>query len=107
MKVLMKLTSVVKLTDDKLLVQLQGKYGNAQLQLPVNQQDGLRVGDEYTVEHSTGMGFIGELDESKEHSTAMAKLRGAIQRSQNRRGWTAAGRASIAGSASAQLLALP
>jgi hypothetical protein len=66
MKVLMSVTGVTKLTDERLLVQLQGKYGNAQLNLPIDQRRGLNVGDQWTLEHSTASpGFIGELDETK------------------------------------------
>jgi hypothetical protein len=51
MKVLMKVTSVAKVSD-RLFVQLQGEYGSASLNLPLSQQEFVRVGDEWTLEHS-------------------------------------------------------
>lgn len=50
-KVLMKVTSVAKV-NDRLLVQLQGEYGNTSLNLPLSQQEFVRVDDEWTLEHS-------------------------------------------------------
>lgn len=66
MKILMKVTSANKQTDDKLLVQLQGQYGNASLILPIEQQKFVQVGDEWALEHGDdGLHkTIGELDES-------------------------------------------
>src|SRR5208337_1824770 len=49
MRLLLKVTGANKLTDDKLLVQLQGKFGNAQLNLPIHQQKFVQVGDEWTL----------------------------------------------------------
>jgi hypothetical protein len=53
-------------------VQLQGKYGNAQLHLPASQESALRLGDECTLEHSTGgiIKIIGELNEAEERLKA-------------------------------------
>jgi hypothetical protein len=70
MKILMKVTGATKLTDDRLLVQLQGKYGNAQLNLPIEQQKFVQEGDEWTLEHGEdGLHkIIGELDESFDDS---------------------------------------
>jgi hypothetical protein len=63
----LKVTGTTKVTDDRLLVQLQGKYGHAQLNLPINQQLAVRVGDEWTLEHGgEGLGIRGELDETAE-----------------------------------------
>ena len=73
MKILMKVTGATKLTDDRLLVQLQGKYGNAKLNLPVEQQKFVQEGDEWTLEHGEdGLHkIIGELDESFDDSRRM------------------------------------
>ena len=50
MKLKLKVTGASKLTGDKLLVQLQGKFGNAQLNLPIDQQKFVQVGDEWTLD---------------------------------------------------------
>jgi hypothetical protein len=71
MRVEMKVTSANKLTDDdKLLVQLQGQYGHASLNLPIDQQKFVQVGDKWTLEHGEdGLHkIIGELDESFDDS---------------------------------------
>jgi hypothetical protein len=70
MRVLMKVTSANKQTDDKLLVQLQGQYGHASLILPIEQEKFVQVGDEWTLEHGEdGLHkIIGELDESFDDS---------------------------------------
>ncbi len=74
MKLLMKITAVTKITDERLLVQLQGKYGNAQLNLPISQQAALRVGEEYTLEQSMrGIGIIGELNETEERMSPVSR----------------------------------
>jgi hypothetical protein len=64
--------SHVCITNERILVQLQGKYGNAQLHLPTSQESALRLGDECTLEHSTGgiIKIIGELDEAEERLKA-------------------------------------
>ena len=70
MRVLMKVTSANKQTDDELLVQLQGQYGHASLILPIEQEKFVQVGDEWTLEHGEdGLHkIIGELDESFDDS---------------------------------------
>ena len=70
MRILMKVTSANKQTDDKLLVQLQGQYGHASLILPIEQEKFVQVGDEWTLEHGEdGLHkIIGELDESFDES---------------------------------------
>src|SRR5260370_33978582 len=70
MRVLMKVTSANKQTDDKLLVQLQGQYGQASLILPIEQEKFVQIGDEWTLEHGEdGLHkIIGELDESFDDS---------------------------------------
>ena len=70
MRVLMKVTSANKQTDDELLVQLQGPYGHASLILPIEQEKFVQVGDEWTLEHGEdGLHkIIGELDESFDDS---------------------------------------
>jgi len=47
MQVEMEITSVTKISDEKLLVQLQGTFGNAQLSLPIDQAPGLVVGKRF------------------------------------------------------------
>ena len=47
MRILMKVTSANKQTDDKLLVHLQGQYGHASLILPIEQEKFVQVGDEW------------------------------------------------------------
>lgn len=70
MRILMKVTSANKQTDDKLLVQLQGQYGQASLILPIEQEKFVQVGDKWTLEHGEdGLHkIIGELDESFDDS---------------------------------------
>jgi hypothetical protein len=70
MRILMKVTSANKQTDDKLLVQLQGQYGQASLILPIEQEKFVQIGDEWTLEHGEdGLHkIIGELDESFDDS---------------------------------------
>jgi hypothetical protein len=79
MKLLMNVTGVTKLSDERLLVQLQGKYGNVQLNLPMDQRRGLNVGDQWTLEHATGaLGFVGELDETKQPAQTDPAIRGGL-----------------------------
>lgn len=70
MKILMKITGATKLTDDRPLVQLQGKYGNAQPNVPIEQQKFVQEGDEWTlVQGEDGLHkIIVELDESFDDS---------------------------------------
>ena len=76
MRVLMKVTSANKQTDDKLLVQLQGQYGHASLILPIEQEKFVQIGDEWTLEHGEdGLHkIIGELDESFDNSQAGVRV---------------------------------
>ena len=69
MRLIMKVTAVTKVTDEKLLVQLQGKYGNAQLNLPNSQQASLTVGSEYILGTDEGtLEPIGTIDEVRERN---------------------------------------
>ncbi len=71
----MTITSITKLTDDRLLVQLQGQYGNSQLLLPMNQQAGLSVGQEFHLQtEPTSLPFIGQIDEVAEKGAGRAGL---------------------------------
>ena len=65
MKLKLKVTGANKLTDDRLQVQLQGKSGNAQLYLPIDQQKFVQIGDEWTLDSGKGEMGIGELDETE------------------------------------------
>jgi hypothetical protein len=73
-----RVTGVTKLTDEKLLVQLAGKHGNLQLNLPLDQQEGFKVGDEFTLANLGGIGFVGMIDEVQERETEIATTRGLI-----------------------------
>jgi hypothetical protein len=78
MRFIFTVTGVTKLTDKKLLVQLAGKYGNLQLNLPLDQQEGFKVGDEFTLANLGGIGFVGMIDEIQERETEIAVTRGLI-----------------------------
>ena len=82
MKLLLKVTGANKLTDDKLLVQLQGKFGNAQLNLPTDQQTFVHVGDEWTLGCGKAIPDRAELDETEKPrdpiSIREAGMRGAL-----------------------------
>ncbi len=82
MKLKLKVTGASKLTDDKLLVQLQGKFGNAQLNLPIHQQKFVQVGDEWTLGCGKAIPDIAELDETEKPkdpiSIREAGMRGAL-----------------------------
>jgi hypothetical protein len=47
MKLILKVTGVTKVTDDKQLVQLQGKFGNVSLNLPLTAR--VTIGDEFVL----------------------------------------------------------
>jgi hypothetical protein len=53
MKFILKVTAITKIADDRILVQLQGQYGNAQLDLPNNHQDVLHVGQDFELSSET------------------------------------------------------
>jgi len=82
MRLLLKVTGANKLTDDKLLVQLQGKFGNAQLNLPIHQQKFVQVGDEWTLGCGKAISDREELAETEKPrdpiSTREAAMRGAL-----------------------------
>ncbi len=78
MRFIFGVTGVTKLNDRKLLVQLAGKYGNLQLNLPLDQQEGFKVGDEFTLANQGGIGFVGMTDEVQERETEIAVTRGLI-----------------------------
>jgi hypothetical protein len=44
MQFILRVTGVTKVTDERILVQLQGQHGNAQLDLPTSHQKALHVG---------------------------------------------------------------
>lgn len=71
MKFIFAVTGTQKLTDDKLLVQLQGQYGHVSLNLPLSQR--LTVGDELILaSEEGGIGRIDEIDEVR------ARMRGVL-----------------------------
>jgi len=65
MRLKLKVTGANKLTDDKLLVQLQGKFGNAQLNLPIGQERFVKVGDEWLLSGGKAVPDHEELDETQ------------------------------------------
>jgi hypothetical protein len=65
MKLKLKVTGANKLTDDRLLVQLQGTFGNAQLNLAIDQQRFVKVGDEWVLSSGKAIPDRAELDETQ------------------------------------------
>jgi len=63
MRMIMKVTGIVQSSDSHLSVELHGKHGKAQLNLPTGQRVGLSVGSEFTLSLN-GPGFLGAIDES-------------------------------------------
>jgi hypothetical protein len=63
MRLLMKVTGIVQTSENHLSVELHGKHGKAQLNLPAGQRAGIGVGSEFTLTLN-GPGFVGALDES-------------------------------------------
>ena len=63
MRLIMKVTGIVESSDTHLSVELHGKHGKAQLNLPMGQRSGLNVGSEFTLTLN-GPGFAGAIDES-------------------------------------------
>ena len=74
MKLKLKVTGASKLTDDKLLVQLQGKFGNAQLNLPMEQQKFVQVGDEWILGCGKAIPDRTELDETEKTPSPLGRL---------------------------------
>jgi len=63
MRMILRVTGIVQGSDSHLSVELHGRYGKAQLNLPTDQRAGLTVGSEFTLSLN-GLGFIGAIDES-------------------------------------------
>jgi hypothetical protein len=65
MKLIFKVTGVSKITDDKQLVQLQGKFGHVSLNLPLTAR--VTVGDEFVLgrHQETALGHVGDIDETR------------------------------------------
>jgi hypothetical protein len=65
MKLILKVTGVTKVTDDKQLVQLQGKFGNVSLNLPLTAR--VTIGDEFVLgrHQETALGHVGDIDETR------------------------------------------
>jgi hypothetical protein len=63
MRLIMKITGIVQSSESHLSIELHGKHGKAQLNLPTGQRIGLAVGSEFTMSLN-GPGFIGAIDES-------------------------------------------
>ena len=65
MKLILKVTGVTKITDDKQLVQLQGKFGNVSLNLPLTAR--VTIGDEFVLgrHQETALGHVGDIDETR------------------------------------------
>lgn len=77
MKVILKVTGITEVRDGKLLVQLQGKYGHAQLDVPASEQSGLTVGTKFTLSHE-GLGIVGTIDETLERSKPLSEPQPSI-----------------------------
>ena len=54
MKFTLKVTGINTVTDGRILVQLKGKYGNAQLDLPSSDQEALHVGQDFELSERIG-----------------------------------------------------
>jgi hypothetical protein len=78
----MTVTSVMKVNDQKILVYLAGKHGHIALDLPIDQQNHIHVGAEFTLDNCDGLsGFIGEIaevsdDQNKNIATTKPPLGG-------------------------------
>jgi hypothetical protein len=74
MKLIFKVTGVSKITDDKQLVQLQGKFGHVSLNLPLTAR--VTVGDEFVLgrHQETALGHVGDIDETRDPHDAFTPM---------------------------------
>jgi hypothetical protein len=65
MKLVFKVTGVTKVTDERQLVQLQGKLGHVSLNLPLTAR--ITIGDEFVLgrHQETALGHVGDIDETR------------------------------------------
>lgn len=73
MRLIMKVTGIVQASDSRLSVELHGKHGKAQLNLPTDQRVGLTVGSEFTLSLN-GLGFTGAIDESVQSTGPLGEV---------------------------------
>lgn len=73
MKLKFKTTGVTLVNNGKLLVQLQGEFGNVQLNVPSSQSPAFQIGKEAILEINTLLGFSDEIDETKTLAFAATK----------------------------------
>lgn len=73
MRLSMKVTGIALASDSRLSVELHGKHGKAQLNLPTDQRVGLTVGSEFTLSLN-GPGFIGAIDESVQSTGLLGEI---------------------------------
>lgn len=73
MRLIMKVTGIVQTSDSHLSVELHGKHGKAQLNLPTGQRAGLNVGSEFTLTLN-GPGFVGAIDESAPSAEPLGEI---------------------------------
>jgi hypothetical protein len=73
MRLTMKVTGIVQSSDSHLSVELHGKHGKAQLNLPSDQRAGLNVGSEFTLSLN-GIGFVGAIDESVQSTGPLGEI---------------------------------
>jgi hypothetical protein len=73
MRLIFKVTGVTAASDTHLLVELHGKHGKAQLNLPIDQRIGLTVGSEFTLSLN-GLGFAGSIDESVQSTAPLGEV---------------------------------
>jgi len=73
MRLLLKVTGITKTSESHLSVELNGKHGKAQLNLPIDQRVGLTVGSEFTLSLN-GLGFAGAIDESLQSTGPLGEI---------------------------------
>jgi hypothetical protein len=73
MRMILKVTGIVQASDSHLSVELHGRHGKAQLNLPTGQRVGLSVGSEFTLSLN-GPGFLGAIDESMPSTEPLGEI---------------------------------
>jgi hypothetical protein len=73
MRLILKVTGISKANENHLSVELHGKHGKAQLNLPIDQRVGLNVGSEFTLSLN-GLGFAGAIDESVQSTGPLGEI---------------------------------
>jgi hypothetical protein len=73
MRLILKVTGITKTSESHLSVELHGRHGKAQLNLPIDQRVGLTVGSEFTLSLN-GLGFAGAIDESVQSTGPLGEI---------------------------------